>query len=69
MDVAHLWRRLLVGDQAVTRGIIARHRGAVWLFIVLVALFLTQPADYPYRHSQGSERPPAVRVSTADSAR
>jgi hypothetical protein len=47
MNFASFCRRVIVGDQAVARGSSAQRRGGAWLFIALVALFLTQPDDEP----------------------
>jgi hypothetical protein len=50
MDFTNFCRRVLIGDQVVAPGASAQRRGAAWLFIVLVALFLTQPDAGPHSH-------------------
>jgi hypothetical protein len=50
MDFAEFCSRAIVGDQAVAGGAIAPCSGAVWLFIALVAMFLTQPGGEPRSH-------------------
>jgi hypothetical protein len=50
MNLANFCRRVIIGDRVLAGGASAHHAGVPWLFIVLVALFLTQPDGEP--HSQ-----------------
>ena len=47
MDISHVLKRLIAGDNAVDGGAAALRNIVVWLFIALVAAFLTQPAGEP----------------------
>jgi hypothetical protein len=47
MNFANFCRRVVIGDKAVSGGASAQRTGAPWLFIALVALFLTQPDAGP----------------------
>lgn len=41
------FKRLLAGDSAVDGGPVSVRNVVVWLFIVMVAIFLTHPAGAP----------------------
>jgi hypothetical protein len=45
--LTHIFKRLIVGDNAVEGDAAALRNVIVWLFIALVALFLTKPAGEP----------------------
>jgi hypothetical protein len=47
MNFANFCRRVIIGDQAVSGGASGQRTGAAWLFIALVALFLTHPDAEP----------------------
>jgi hypothetical protein len=40
-------RRIIAGDKALAAGVLTLRNAIVWLYIVLVALFLTSPAGEP----------------------
>lgn len=45
MKISNFLRRLIGGDKAVEGGVLSLRQVIVWLFIALVALFLTHPAS------------------------
>lgn len=47
MKISRYLKRIIAGDKAVADGIAALRNVVVWLFIALVALFLTHPAGEP----------------------
>ena len=47
MNISHILKRLVLGDSAPD-GAAALRNVVVWLFIALVALFLTKPAGEPH---------------------
>lgn len=47
MKLSSYLRRILAGDKAVAAGMLTLRNVIVWLYIVLVALFLTNPAGEP----------------------
>jgi hypothetical protein len=46
MNISSMFKRLIAGDRVVGSAVSLRNV-IVWLFIVLVALFFTQPAGRP----------------------
>lgn len=48
MTISRFLKRLLSGDQAVGGGTASPRNVIVWVFIALVALFLTHPAGGPF---------------------
>lgn len=47
MKITQILKRLIAGDNAVDGGAAALRNVIVWLFIALVALFLTNPGGEP----------------------
>lgn len=48
MNISRFLKRLIVGDNAIEGEAAALRTVIVWLFIALVALFLTKPAGEPH---------------------
>jgi hypothetical protein len=48
VKISQILKRLIVGDNAVDGGAVALRNVIVWLFIALVALFLTKPGGEPH---------------------
>lgn len=47
VKLAQILKRLIAGDHAIDGGAVALRNVIVWLFIALVALFLTKPGGEP----------------------
>jgi hypothetical protein len=47
MKISRYLRRIIAGDKVVYDGMMTLRNVVVWLFIALVALFLTNPAGEP----------------------
>jgi hypothetical protein len=47
VNLTNIFKRLIVGDNATDSDAVALRNVIVWLFIALVALFLTNPAGEP----------------------
>lgn len=47
MKISRYLRRIIAGDKVVARRAISLRSVIVWLFIALVALFLTKPSAEP----------------------
>jgi hypothetical protein len=48
MNLSRFLKRLMHGDAAGRGGAVSLRNVVVWLFIAIVALFLTHPAGGPY---------------------
>jgi hypothetical protein len=48
MDISRYIRRIIAGDKVVAGSPISLRSVIVWLFIALVALFLTNPSAEPH---------------------
>lgn len=63
--MSRVLQRLIVGDRAVQARVLPSWHAIVWVFIALVALFLTHPAgDPPSRFSAPVPMPPDLRSET-----
>jgi hypothetical protein len=47
MNLSRFWKRLVLGDHVAASAAPSLRNVVVWLFIALVALFLTHPSDAP----------------------
>ena len=47
MKLSQVIRRLISGDKAIEGGAVTLRNVVVWIFIALVALFLTNPSGEP----------------------
>lgn len=48
MNISQFLKRLIFGDNAIEDGAVTLRNVIVWVFIALVALFLTKPAGEPH---------------------
>jgi hypothetical protein len=48
VNISRILKRLVLGDSAHDGAAVALRNVVVWLFIALVALFLTKPAGEPH---------------------
>lgn len=65
VNISRYLRRLIAGDKVVANGVQAVRSVIVWLFIGLVALFLTHPGEPPSVYDRPLPMPPGLETAPA----